>query len=107
MNKAFNHWEDASLEERSVLAAYMFKYGNHIQTMYFMWRSGTLEEEIYINEELAFLSMIGTNGGREWWNVVKSQYSDTLIHRLEQVAEEQAILPLTEVMPWFGSWRDA
>ena len=106
INKAINHWEDATLEERSVLSAFMYKYCNHIQTMYLMWESGTLKEEVYLSEELAFLSMIATDGGREWWNVVRSQYSDTLIRRLDQVVEEQAILPLTEVMPWFGSWKD-
>jgi hypothetical protein len=106
MNEAFNHWEEASLQERSVLAAFLYKYGNHVQTMFFMWKSGIMEEEVYFSEELAFLSIICTAGGKEWWNTVKGQYSDTLIRRLEQVAEEQTILPLTEQIPWLGSFRD-
>ena len=105
-NTAYNHWEEATNEERCVLAAFMFKYTNHLQTMYLMWNSGTLDEEVYFSEETAFLSMINGDGGTAWWTFVKGQYSESFMQRIEGRLTSESIPSFASELPWFSSWRD-
>lgn len=77
-------WDSASEKSRVILSQWLMDTTTHYQTLFQMWKAGTVDDDFYEAEE-NFLTQeaLATPGGRLWWNRHRQIFSKSFSERLE------------------------
>lgn len=89
--------------DKVLLHAWLHPIGNHAESAFRMYRRGLLERESYVGFRDGWLSIVATDGGREWWAISKALFGLDFAAEIESVAESESdnIQPLTTLLPYF------
>ena len=99
--RAWSDWEAATAQEQHLAGVFFMKMMNHVQTIFLMWESGTVEDSVYEAEEEMSLAFLSTTGGRRWWELFQSGHSARFRDRINQKLSTGDHRPVTELVPYW------
>ena len=100
--RAWSDWDTSTAQEQHLVWVFFTKVMNHLQTMFFMWESGAIDDSIYLAEEETSCAFLATNGGKKWWELSQGGHSDRFRDRINAKLATGEFAPITETLPF---WR--
>ena len=98
--RAYSNWAESTAQEQMTLSIHLVEFSNHLQTILSLWQNGGLEESAYISQEENFLSMLSTNGGKEWWSIWSNLIGGDFSARINEKLATRTYPGITEIIPW-------
>ena len=99
--RAWSDWEGATAQEKHIAGVFFMKVMNHLQTMFLMWESGTLDDSVYFGEEHLTCAFLVTDGGKNWWAVFQEGHAARFKDRVNLKLAERENVPITELVPYW------
>ncbi|NIS89940.1 MAG: hypothetical protein GTN98_07630 [Woeseiaceae bacterium] len=101
MVRAWSDWEGATAQEQHMSGVFFMKVMNHLQTMFLLWESGTVDDSVYEAEEEMTCAFLATNGGQTWWELFQQGFSSRLRDRINSKLSSNGHLAVTELIPYW------
>ena len=97
-------WQSLSKDEQGDLNSLFLDWGSKIHMGYRLRERNVLDEQTYGSWESAFVSVLRTPGGAEWWSNASAFWSDDFRKHVQFVVSDAGadIPPWDVVMPWYG-----
>lgn len=94
-----------SLDERGVIQAMMLARTASFNRVVRLHRSGLLEADEFAAMQGSYISILRTNGGRQWWAAYRHMTPAPLNEYVSRTLDDPAVpaKPYTEALPWLFS----
>ena len=99
--RACSDWDGATAQEQHLSGVFFNKFMNHIQTMFLMWESGTVDDSIYEAEEEMSCVFLVTSGGKKWWELFQDGFSTRFRDRINSKLSSGGHVAVTESIPYW------
>ena len=99
--RAWSDWDSATAQEQHLAGVFFMKIMNHLQTMFLMWESGTVDDSVYEAEEEMSCGFLATSGGQKWWDLFQEGFSVRLRDRIISKLSSGNHVAITELIPYW------
>jgi len=101
--RAWSDWDSATPQEQHLAWVFFTKVMNHVQTMFLMWKAGTIDESVYLAEQRATCQFLVTSGGKRWWEMMQNGHSERFVEQINSALASDEFSPIIEALPFWKS----